>query len=76
MMAYTLSKPFKLGGSYNGEGVYKFVLQEVQSTDDDNQALRIADYYKYYPKDVTVDVGSPEIINPDVTNENGRKVWL
>lgn len=75
-MAYTLSKPFRLGGSYNGMGVYKFVLQEVQSTDDDNHELRIADYYKYYPKDVTVDVGSPEVIDPHTTDEHGRKVWL
>ena len=76
MMAYTLSKPFKLGGSFNGEGVYKFVLQEVQSTDDDNHTLRIADYYKYFPNDVSVDPGSPEVINPDVTDEYGRRVWL
>lgn len=76
MMAYTLSKPFKLGGSYNGQGVYKFVLQEVQSTDDDNSALRIADYYRYYPKETTVDPYKPDVIDPTATDENGRKVWL
>ena len=76
MMAYTLSKPMKLGENYNGNGIFKFVMQEVVSTDDDNQELRIADYYKHFPKDVTVDPYSPEVINPDVTLDNGRKVWL
>ena len=50
-LAYTLSKPLKLGWSHNGEGIYKFVLQEVNSTDDDNQELGIADYYLHFPAD-------------------------
>lgn len=50
-IAYLLSKPLKLGWTFNGKGVYKFVLQEVQSTIYDNQELGIADYYKYYPRD-------------------------
>ena len=48
-LAYTLTKPFKLGGTFNNEGVYKFVLQEVNTTDFDNLDLNIADYYKYFP---------------------------
>lgn len=50
MLAYSLTKPLKLGWSYNNHGVYKFVLQEVTTTDDDNQELRIADYYKHFPR--------------------------
>ena len=53
-LAYTLSKPLKFNGVYNGEGVFKWVLQEVQTTPDDNQDLMIADYYKYFPKDTPV----------------------
>ena len=49
-LAYTLSKPLKLGGVFNNQGVYKFVLQEVSATDDDNHELGIADYYKYFPR--------------------------
>lgn len=50
-LAYLLTKPLKLGGTYNNQGVFKFVLQEVTATDDDNHALGIADYYKYFPRD-------------------------
>lgn len=48
-LAYALTKPLKRGWAYNGEGVFKFVLQEVNTTDDDNQDLGIADYYKHFP---------------------------
>lgn len=78
-LAYLLTKPFKLGGIYNGDGVYKFVLQEVVGTEDDNQELGIADYYKHFPKtDTSVDVDEEDItINPDnVSMETGKKVWL
>lgn len=50
-LAYLLTKPLKLGGTFNNKGVYKFVLQEVTATDDDNQELGIADYYKHFPKE-------------------------
>lgn len=66
LLAYTLSKPLKLGGSFNNKGVYKFVLQEVNSTINDNHELRIADYYKHFPKETT----------GDITSDTGRKVWL
>lgn len=70
-LAYTLSKPFKLTGTYNNQGVYKFVLQEVETTDNDNQDMMIADYYKAFPE------SGPEIIPPDATGESGgRKAWL
>lgn len=77
MLAYELTKPFKLSGVYNNQGVFKFVLQEVNTTDDDNQELRIADYYKQFPREDT-GVTSPDLsIDPDNTvTEDGRKVWL
>jgi hypothetical protein len=76
-LAYTLSKPLKLGWTYNEKGVYKFVLQEVNTTDDDNQELRIADYYKHFPKTTTVDHENGAVIDTDnVSETTGRKVWL
>ena len=76
MLAYELTKPFKLSGVYNNQGIFKFVLQEVNTTDDDNQELRIADYYKHFPK--VAGVPTPDnTINPDnTTTDDGRKVWL
>ncbi len=67
MMAFQLTKPIKLNNVYNGNGVYKFVLQEVTATGDDNFELQIADYYKYFPKEHTEDITEPD---------NERKVWL
>ena len=71
-LAYALTKPLKVGQVYNGKGVFGFVLQEVQTTDDDNLELGIADYYKHFNKDDT------PIVDPDEENvtETGKKVWL
>lgn len=49
-MAYSLTKPLKVGSVYNDTGVYSFVLQEVVSTEYDNHELGIADYYKHFSK--------------------------
>lgn len=49
-LAYLLTKPLKVGKTYQGEGVFSFVLQESVSTDNDNLELGIADYYKHFPK--------------------------
>lgn len=77
MLAYELTKPFKLGSVYNDKGIFKFVLQEVNTTDDDNQALRVADYYKYFPREDTGEVSPDLSIDPDnTTTDDGRKVWL
>lgn len=76
MLAYELTKPFKLNGIYNSDGVFKFVLQEVNTTDDDNQELGIADYYKHFPK-VAGEVAPDNVIDPENnTTDDGRKVWL
>lgn len=73
-LAYLLTKPFKMTGVYNNSGIYKFVLQEVVTTDDDNQELGIADYYKFFPK-VS---GETSTIKPDDNDETGneREVWI
>ena len=68
-LAYLLTKPLKVGWNYGGYGVYKFVLQEVNTTEDDNQDLMIADYYKYFPRD-----GYDDSATEPPTN--GKKVWL
>ena len=55
-----------LGWSFNQNGCYKFVLQEVNGTDYDDKERGIADYYKHFPKETGTD------------NEptGGKKVWL
>lgn len=80
MLAYELTKPLKVGLVYNGAGVYKFVLQEVNTTAEDNQTLGIANYYRYFPReDVSEDSDvstSDSTIDPNKTGEDGKKVWL
>lgn len=79
-LAYELTKPFKLSGVYNNQGIFKFVLQEVNTTDDDNQELRIADYYKHFPREEAgdnSDENSDSVIDPDnMHTEHGKKVWI
>ena len=58
-LSYLLTKPLKLGHSYGEDGVFKFVLQEVTATADDNFDLQIADYYKYFPEEKEEDTTSP-----------------
>jgi len=42
--AYQITKSNKLFNVYNGKGVFRFIMNEVQRTDDDDVARRIADY--------------------------------
>ena len=67
-LAYLLTKPLKIG-SYQGKGTFKFVLQEVTETDDDyiEGNVRIADYYKHFPKTPPVEP-KPKV--------NGKDVWI
>lgn len=67
MLAYQLTKPLKLGWTYNQQGVFKFVMQEVQTTANDNTELGIADYYLHFPTVVP---------DPDPKTPEGKKVWL
>lgn len=75
-LAYALTKPLKVGQVYNGKGIFCFVLQEVQATDNDNLELGIADYYKYFDRNnnptTNVEVGS----NKETTSGTGKKVWF
>lgn len=89
-LAYQLTKPLKLGMAYGEDGVYKFVLQEVTATADDNFELQIADYYKHFPKeddDPDEESGDGTYHDDDVIDEPmpgdgddaqavGRKRWL
>jgi hypothetical protein len=67
VLAYKLTKPFKVGGIYNNRGVMRFVLSEANTEDDDNLDLHIADYYKHFPK--------PQSAPSSIPN-GGKKVWL
>lgn len=67
MMAFQLTKPIKLNNVFNDDGVFKFVLQEVTATSFDNFELRIADYYKYFPKEHEEDGTQPI---------SGKESWL
>lgn len=62
-LAFALTKPLRRGSTYpvgdEYEGVYKFVLQEVVTTADDDLVNNIADYYKYHPEE-----------KPDYSEEN------
>lgn len=71
MLAYQLTKPLKPGHVYNGEGIYKFVLQEVQVTKNDCREKQIADYYKYFNED-----GSRKDPPAITGGETGREGWI
>lgn len=69
MLAYSLTKPLKFSRVYNDVGVFKFVLQEVVTTEFDNQELGIADYYRHFPKE-SASIAPPEGGTPE------RRQWL
>lgn len=72
-LAYRLSKPFKLGGSFDENGVIIVVMTECNTEDDDNLELHIADYYKYFPKpDSNIEVDTQS--EPELPNE--RRGWI
>lgn len=72
VLAYRLTKPFKLGGSFDETGVLRFVLTECNTEDDDNIELHIADYYKHFPSDRAVD--KPAESEKEESAE--RKAWF
>lgn len=84
-LAYQITKPNKLFNVYDGQGVFRFILNEVNMTDDDNVELRIADYFNWKP-DVQLDnehqdadMTLEEIIDSATskTEQNDNKeVWL
>lgn len=74
-LAYLLTKPLKRGLIYNSQGTFKFVLQEVTATEDDNHELGIADYYKHFPKPSTSS-GSTDTGSSGSSSTSGKKVWI
>lgn len=83
MLAYALTKPLKFAGVYGEDGVYKFVMQEVNTTDDDNQELGIADYYIHFSHETDAEGNplpaepvSPITLDPREETGNGRGNWL
>lgn len=62
VLAYQITKPNKLFNVYNGKGVFRFILNEVNLTDDDNVDIRVADYYSWKPR---VDVPKPDVQTDD-----------
>lgn len=86
VLAYRLTKPFKLGGTYNGNGVLCFVLQECNTEDSDNLELHIANYYDYFPHEMQdaddnkshedIDGVLSDNSNDEPTKQPGKKVWL
>ena len=52
LLSFDLSKPLKIGHTYNNKGVFKYVLSESDFVPEyDNDELGIADYYMYFPKE-------------------------
>lgn len=83
VLAYRLTKPFKLGGSFGDRGVFIFVMQECNTEDTDNFELHIANYYDHFPRDNGPH--APDGLPPYVTEEppddipevgSERKVWI
>lgn len=56
VLAYELTKPFKLGSSYGKGGVLSYIMQECNTEDTDNFELHIANYYDYFPRPETQSV--------------------
>lgn len=83
VLAYRLSKPFKLGGTYDSSGVLNFVLQECNTEDSDNFELHIANYYDHFPRSVEQDTADDdaedqievEEVKPK-DEQPGKKVWI
>lgn len=75
VLAYRIGKPFKIGGVYNGHGAMTFMMTEVNTEEDDNLELHIADYYKYFPRDGEAAPDGHATERP-TTAPDGKKVWL
>lgn len=77
MLSFILSKPLKVGHAYDeNNGVYKFVLHEVNSTNDDNFELGIADYYKYYNRYGELLIREEDKPGTLINEDTGKTRWL
>lgn len=85
VLAYQVTKSNRLFNVYNGEGVFRYILNEVNMTDNDNKTLRIADYYNWKPyvktdyehedADIPIETIVESAKNQDPPDD-GKKVWL
>lgn len=78
-LAYRLTKPFKLGGSYDHDGVVIFVMTECNTEFDDNLELHIADYFKIFPRTTPIVLEDDLDVTDDVTTEEQsteRRGWI
>lgn len=85
VLAYQITKPNKLFNIYNGKGVFRFILNEVNLTDNDNVSLRIADYFNWEPyvpldnEHEDADITLEEILDAGASkkdDDDGKDVWL
>lgn len=80
VLAYRLTKPFKLGGTFTGNGILSFVLQECNTEDSDDMERHIANYYDYFPRTTVAEVEAPVeygTVPPDKPKDTAaKKVWL
>ena len=77
VLAYRLTKPFKLGGSYNENGVLSFVLTECNTESTDNLELHVANYYDYFPRDGEESITNTEPEeSTDTDDTQERKKWM
>lgn len=75
-LAYRLTKPFKLNGNFDDNGVYTFVMTECNTERDDNTELHIADYYKHFPRP-DEDQSTDELNNTSSgISSNGHGGWI
>lgn len=87
-LAYEITKPNRFFNSYEGEGVFRFILNEVVRTDNDNIREQIADYNNWMPprsldsdhvdSDCTVAqiVEEAKIKYEDNPPEDNKRGWL
>ncbi len=73
VLAYRLTKPFKLGGGYDNRGILSFVLQECNTEDTDNFELHIANYYDHFPRKESDCTQEPPMEDDE---PGGKKVWI
>jgi hypothetical protein len=74
-LAYRLTKPFKLGGSFDDNGVVIFVMTECNTEYDDNTDLHIADYYKHFSREGE-NSNSVSVDAPAEDSDTGRRGWI
>ena len=70
VLAYQITKPNRLYNIFNNKGIFRYILKEVNPTDNDNLELRVADYY-HPPMNTSTDS------YPDIIDDNDeKKVWI